>query len=231
MIEVHAPLRRHSFQPATVNHIPPLVALGLYRQNKRAYTVYIYNRFSPLVISACQRVNRKQQGQTTVPVSSQAMCGYTLCTFQIRKHPRPLFQNCSCCHSQGVGHLQPFHLCNHSLKIQVSASIELLSNLRLNIRREFCRQNTIFVNRDTLAEKVPCLHFLSQAPRRDCISASHSDSSCRDPVLSRQVSKTKFQRVSSMSTTDTVSLACDPCFEDVLFDSSRAAVWSLKHGL
>uniref|UniRef100_A0A3P8SZ57 Opsin 4xa n=1 Tax=Amphiprion percula TaxID=161767 RepID=A0A3P8SZ57_AMPPE len=60
--------------------------------------------------------------------------------------------------------------------------------------------------RDTLAEKVPCLHFLAQPPRRDCISVSHSESSLRDSVLSRQssVSKTKFHRVSSMSTTDTV---------------------------
>ncbi|KAM3600140.1 uncharacterized protein V6R79_018410 [Siganus canaliculatus] len=59
--------------------------------------------------------------------------------------------------------------------------------------------------RDTLAEKVPCLHFLSQAPRRDCISVSHSESSFRDSMLSRQssVSKTKFHRVSSLSTTDT----------------------------
>ncbi|GLD55334.1 melanopsin-B-like isoform X3 [Lates japonicus] len=59
--------------------------------------------------------------------------------------------------------------------------------------------------RDTLAEKVPCLHFLEQAPRRDCISVSHSESSFRDSMLSRQssVSKTKFHRVSSMSTTDT----------------------------
>ncbi|XP_035808512.2 opsin 4xa isoform X1 [Amphiprion ocellaris] len=59
--------------------------------------------------------------------------------------------------------------------------------------------------RDTLAEKVPCLHFLAQPPRRDCISVSHSESSLRDSVLSRQssVSKTKFHRVSSMSTTDT----------------------------
>ncbi|KAM9338431.1 opsin 4xa [Symphorus nematophorus] len=59
--------------------------------------------------------------------------------------------------------------------------------------------------RDTLAEKVPCLHFLSQAPRRECISVSHSESSFRDSMLSRQssVSKTKFHRVSSMSTTDT----------------------------
>ncbi|KAM7368995.1 hypothetical protein PAMP_013295 [Pampus punctatissimus] len=60
--------------------------------------------------------------------------------------------------------------------------------------------------RDTLAEKVPCLHFLAPAPRRDCISVSHSESSFRDSMLSRQssVSKTKFHRVSSMSTTDTV---------------------------
>ncbi|XP_068561630.1 opsin 4xa [Cebidichthys violaceus] len=60
--------------------------------------------------------------------------------------------------------------------------------------------------RDTMAEKVPCLHFLAQAPRRKCISVSHSESSLRDLMLSRQssVSKTKFHRVSSMSTTDTV---------------------------
>ncbi|XP_041666561.1 opsin 4xa isoform X2 [Cheilinus undulatus] len=60
--------------------------------------------------------------------------------------------------------------------------------------------------RDTLAEKVPCLHFLTQAPKRDCISVSQSESSFRDLMLSRQssVSKTKFQRVSSMSTTDTI---------------------------
>ncbi|TMS08537.1 Melanopsin-B, partial [Larimichthys crocea] len=59
--------------------------------------------------------------------------------------------------------------------------------------------------RDTLAEKVPCLHFLSQASRRDCMSVSHSESSFRDSVLSRQssVSKANFHRVSSMSTTDT----------------------------
>ncbi|XP_047425594.1 opsin 4xa isoform X2 [Mugil cephalus] len=60
--------------------------------------------------------------------------------------------------------------------------------------------------RDTLAEKVPCLHFLAEPPRRDCMSVSHSESSFRDSMLSRQssVSKTKFHRVSSMSTTDTV---------------------------
>ncbi|KAM7392877.1 hypothetical protein PAMA_007811 [Pampus argenteus] len=40
--------------------------------------------------------------------------------------------------------------------------------------------------------------------RRNCISVSHSESSFRDSILSRRSSKTKFHRVSSMSTTDTV---------------------------
>uniref|UniRef100_A0A3Q1K7J6 G-protein coupled receptors family 1 profile domain-containing protein n=1 Tax=Anabas testudineus TaxID=64144 RepID=A0A3Q1K7J6_ANATE len=59
--------------------------------------------------------------------------------------------------------------------------------------------------RDTLAENVPCLHFLAQVPSRDCITVSHSESSFTESGLSRQssVSKTKFHRVSSMSTTDT----------------------------
>lgn len=62
--------------------------------------------------------------------------------------------------------------------------------------------------RDALATKVPCLHFLKQPSRGNRMSVSHSDSSFRDSVLSRQssVSKTKFYRISSMSTTDTVSL-------------------------
>ncbi|XP_039531353.1 opsin 4xa isoform X3 [Pimephales promelas] len=60
--------------------------------------------------------------------------------------------------------------------------------------------------RDTLAEKVPCLHFLAQSSRKDCISVSNSESSFREPMLSRQSSgsKAKFQRISSMSTSDTV---------------------------
>uniref|UniRef100_A0A8C8GRP4 G-protein coupled receptors family 1 profile domain-containing protein n=1 Tax=Oncorhynchus tshawytscha TaxID=74940 RepID=A0A8C8GRP4_ONCTS len=60
--------------------------------------------------------------------------------------------------------------------------------------------------RDTLAEKVPCLHFLAQPLRKGCISMSNSESSFRDPMLSRQssTSKTKFHKVSSMSTGDTV---------------------------
>lgn len=59
--------------------------------------------------------------------------------------------------------------------------------------------------RDTLAEKIPCLHFLAQTQRRDGMTGSHSESSFRESVLSRQSSgsKTKFQRVSSMSTADT----------------------------
>lgn len=70
-----------------------------------------------------------------------------------------------------------------------------------------CRQLVIF-NRDTLASKVPCLHFLSQATRRECISVSQSESSLRDSMLSRHPSgcKAMFHRVMSMSTTDTVSL-------------------------
>uniref|UniRef100_A0A672MFQ8 Melanopsin-B-like n=1 Tax=Sinocyclocheilus grahami TaxID=75366 RepID=A0A672MFQ8_SINGR len=59
--------------------------------------------------------------------------------------------------------------------------------------------------RDTLAEKVPCLHFLSQSSRKECISVSNSESSFKEPMLSRQSSqsKVKLQRVSSMSTADT----------------------------
>nr|XP_029510757.1 melanopsin-B-like [Oncorhynchus nerka] len=59
--------------------------------------------------------------------------------------------------------------------------------------------------RDTLAEKVPCLHCLAQTPRKDFISVSNSESSFRDSMLSRQssTSRTKFHRVSSMSTGDT----------------------------
>ncbi|XP_059194151.1 opsin 4xb [Centropristis striata] len=40
--------------------------------------------------------------------------------------------------------------------------------------------------RMTLAEKVPCLWFLSPTPRKECISSSISESSYRDSVISRQ---------------------------------------------
>nr|XP_020474276.1 melanopsin-B-like isoform X2 [Monopterus albus] len=60
--------------------------------------------------------------------------------------------------------------------------------------------------RDTLAENVPCLRFIAQASRRECMMVSHSESFFTISTLSRQssISKTKFHRVSSMSTTDTV---------------------------
>ncbi|KAJ0013114.1 hypothetical protein NQD34_017448, partial [Periophthalmus magnuspinnatus] len=60
--------------------------------------------------------------------------------------------------------------------------------------------------RDTLAEKFHCLHFLSHTQRRGTLSVSQSESSFRESVLSRQSSgsKNKFQRVSSLSTADTV---------------------------
>ncbi|XP_077478054.1 opsin 4xa isoform X2 [Stigmatopora argus] len=40
--------------------------------------------------------------------------------------------------------------------------------------------------RNTLAEKVPCLHFLAQVPRREAMSVSHGQSFFRDSVLSKQ---------------------------------------------
>uniref|UniRef100_A0A8B9HHD1 Opsin 4xa n=1 Tax=Astyanax mexicanus TaxID=7994 RepID=A0A8B9HHD1_ASTMX len=60
--------------------------------------------------------------------------------------------------------------------------------------------------RNTLAEKIPCLYFMAKQPRKECISISNSESSFRESMLSRQSSgsKAKFQRVSSMSTGDTV---------------------------
>ncbi|KAL6472331.1 hypothetical protein MHYP_G00185190 [Metynnis hypsauchen] len=60
--------------------------------------------------------------------------------------------------------------------------------------------------RNTLAEKIPCLYFLAKRPQKECVSVSNSESSFRESMLSRQSSgsKAKFQRVSSMSTGDTV---------------------------
>ncbi|XP_056146811.1 opsin 4xa [Lampris incognitus] len=60
--------------------------------------------------------------------------------------------------------------------------------------------------RDTLIENVACLHCLAQATRKGGISVSNSESSFRDSMLSRQSSgsNTRFHRVSSMSTGDTV---------------------------
>ncbi|TSM28183.1 Melanopsin-B [Bagarius yarrelli] len=51
--------------------------------------------------------------------------------------------------------------------------------------------------RDTLAEKIPCLHFLSKPPRKQCV---HSDFSLRTSVLRMQLSgsRTTFPSVSSV---------------------------------
>ncbi|XP_034752821.1 opsin 4xa isoform X2 [Etheostoma cragini] len=83
--------------------------------------------------------------------------------------------------------------------------------------------------RDTMAENVPCLHFLAQAPRRKCIS--NSECSLRELGLSRQSSvfKTKFYRVSSMSTTDTVwsDVELDPIDQSQYVRSSYS-LWALR---
>ncbi|XP_051972837.1 opsin 4xa [Xyrauchen texanus] len=80
--------------------------------------------------------------------------------------------------------------------------------------------------RDTLAEKVPCLHFLAQSSRKECISVSNSESSIRECMLSRQSSgsKSKFQRMSSMSTGDTVwsDVLLDPLDQKTLRNSHSA---------
>ncbi|XP_028837334.1 opsin 4xa isoform X2 [Denticeps clupeoides] len=68
--------------------------------------------------------------------------------------------------------------------------------------------------RNTLAEKVPCLHFLAQPPRKEAISGSNSECSVREVMLSQQSSgsRSTFHRVSSMSTGDVVwsDVALDP---------------------
>ncbi|XP_068166740.1 melanopsin-A-like [Antennarius striatus] len=48
--------------------------------------------------------------------------------------------------------------------------------------------------RKTLAEKFPCLRFLSPTPQKECISSSISESSLRDSTISRQstASRTHF---------------------------------------
>ncbi|XP_047448803.1 opsin 4xb isoform X2 [Mugil cephalus] len=60
--------------------------------------------------------------------------------------------------------------------------------------------------RMTLAEKVPCLRFLSPAPRKECISSSISESSFRDSIISRQstASRTHFFTSSTSSPTNRV---------------------------
>nr|XP_057927456.1 opsin 4xb isoform X2 [Doryrhamphus excisus] len=59
--------------------------------------------------------------------------------------------------------------------------------------------------RMTLAEKFPCLWFLSPAPRKECISSSISESSFRDSVISRQSTASRTHCIStSFKHADTV---------------------------
>ncbi|XP_029960576.1 melanopsin-A-like [Salarias fasciatus] len=54
--------------------------------------------------------------------------------------------------------------------------------------------------RMTLAEKVPCLSFLSPTPRKECISSSISESSLRDSVISRQSTASRTHFITSKPT-------------------------------
>ncbi|XP_041643678.1 opsin 4xb [Cheilinus undulatus] len=53
--------------------------------------------------------------------------------------------------------------------------------------------------RMTLAEKFPCLSFLSPTPRKECISSSISESSFRDSIISRQSTASRTHFISSSS--------------------------------
>lgn len=48
------------------------------------------------------------------------------------------------------------------------------------------RPSLFHLIRMTLAEKFPCLRFLSPTARKDCTSSSISESSFRDSIISRQ---------------------------------------------
>ncbi|KAM3611482.1 uncharacterized protein V6R79_019283 [Siganus canaliculatus] len=60
--------------------------------------------------------------------------------------------------------------------------------------------------RMTLAEKFPCLRFLSPISRKECISSSISESSFRDSIISRQ---------STASRTHFITASTDMVFRDV----------------
>nr|XP_046242292.1 opsin 4xb [Scatophagus argus] len=64
--------------------------------------------------------------------------------------------------------------------------------------------------RMTLAEKFPCLRFLSPTPRKECISSSISESSFRDSIISRQ---------STASRTHFISPCTDMVLRDVEMES------------
>uniref|UniRef100_A0A3Q3G0X5 Rhodopsin n=1 Tax=Labrus bergylta TaxID=56723 RepID=A0A3Q3G0X5_9LABR len=66
--------------------------------------------------------------------------------------------------------------------------------------------------RMTLADKFPCLSFLSPAPRKDCVSSSISESSYRDSIISRQ-------SISSRTFFKTGSSNCSPAMVIYFFPS------------
>lgn len=123
-----------------------------------------------------------------------------LCLLQACQHPVTILQGCPCNHSKSLHHLQPFHLCHHPQQIQVNLwnrchhlfITPSLSNI-LDYKSQLF-SDLVGFNRMTLAEKFPCLRFLSPTPRKDCISSSISESSFRDSIISRQstASRTKF---------------------------------------
>lgn len=181
---------RCSFQPWTMNHIPPSETWHVHDA-----AGFIYQ----------QKVDVKQQYDHSVCVqisSVQNVCTLSDTGASSARIPKRFLL------------LSPRHPPSTTPSSTPSFTQSTGESCHATHRRE--KNNAVrrrspflfFLNRDTLAEKVPCLHFLSQAPRRDCISVSHSESSFRESMLSRQSSKTKFQQVSSVSTTDTVSSAC-----------------------
>ncbi|KAF4082342.1 hypothetical protein AMELA_G00150740 [Ameiurus melas] len=82
--------------------------------------------------------------------------------------------------------------------------------------------------RDTLAEQVPCLHFLNKRTRKQCVPGSNSGFLLRNSVLSMQSSgsKTTFHSVSSVFTGHTVcsGVMLDPLAQQApLLRSSQSA--------
>ncbi|XP_068559619.1 opsin 4xb [Cebidichthys violaceus] len=53
--------------------------------------------------------------------------------------------------------------------------------------------------RRTLADKFPCLRFLSPTPRKDCCSSSISESSFRDSIISRQSTASRSHFITACS--------------------------------
>lgn len=136
-------------------------------------------------------------------------------SFQVLQHPVAVLQGCPCNHSKSLHHLQPFHLRHHPQQVQVNYSNQCHSTV-LSWEPSFITSNYLVIKkclksfsgclsvaayfvRMTLAENIPCLRFLSPAPRKECISSSISESSFRDSIISRQstASRTHFITASS----------------------------------